>query len=85
MKNRIFKNDKASQPKTLGDATIAFMKSIEPYVDGIKVTVIVNDEHGFGFEYAENNTVGHALMGMSLFPPNQTAEAVTKKLEENSK
>ena len=85
MKNRVFNKDNADKPQTLGDAAIAFMKKIEPHVLGVKVTVIVNNEHGFGFEYAESNTVSNALMGMSLCPPNQSAEAVTKKLEENSK
>lgn len=66
MKNRLFNEDKADKSQTLGDAAIAFMKKIKPYVLGVKVSVIVNEDHGFAFQYAETNLVSDALLGMEI-------------------
>ena len=68
----------------VADAALAFMKKIEPYVLGVKVSVIVNNDHGFAFQYAESNIVNDALLGMELRPDDETAEEAKERLKKGS-
>ena len=68
MKNRVFNKENTEKPQTLGDAAIAFMKKIKPHVLGAKVSVIINEDHSFAFQYAETNLVSDALLGMEIRP-----------------
>jgi len=81
MKNRVFNKDNADKPQTLGDAAIAFMKKIKPYILGVKVSVIVNEDHSFAFQYAETNLVSDALLGMEIRPVDD-AEQNEKESEK---
>ena len=84
MKNRVFNKDNADKPQTLGDAAIAFMKKIKPYILGVKVSVIVNEDHSFAFQYAETNLVSDALLGMEIRPVDD-AEQNEKESEKAEK
>lgn len=84
MKNRILNNGGSGSPKTVADTVLAFMKKIEPYVLGVKVSVIVNEDHGFAFQYAESNIVNDALLGMELRPAEETIEDAKKRLNKES-
>jgi hypothetical protein len=84
MKNRIINKGGADKPETLADAALAFMKKIEPYVLGVKVSVIINNDHGFAFQYAESNIVNDALLGMELRPVDETVEEAKERLKKGS-
>jgi len=84
MTNRINNRIGADKPETLADAALAFMKKIEPYVLGVKVSVIINNDHGFAFQYAESNIVNDALLGMELRPVDETAEEAKERLKKGS-
>jgi len=82
MKNRILNNGNSGSPKTVSETTLAFMKKIEPYVLGVKVSVIVNKDHGFAFQNAESNIVNDALLGMELRPTDETIEDAQEEAEK---
>jgi hypothetical protein len=84
MKNRILNNGNAGSPKSVADTVLALMKKIEPYVLGVKVSVIVNNDHGFAFQYADSNLVNDALLGMELRPIQETVEEATERLKNES-
>jgi len=84
MKNRILNNGNPGSPKTLSETVLAFMKKVEPYVLGVKVSVIVNNDYGFAFQYAESNIVNDALLGMELRPVEETIEDAQERLKKES-
>jgi len=84
MKNRILNNGNSGSPKTLSETVLAFMKKIEPYVLGVKVSVIVNNDHAFAFQCAESNIVNDALLGMELRPVDETIEDAQERLKKES-
>jgi len=66
MKNRVLKEKPPKEIKTISDLAFAFMGRIRPQVQGIKVSVIINEDLNFVLEYAETNLVRDALLGMEV-------------------